>query len=190
MASPVGHIIIGIGLGSATSRRRPSAWWLVFAAFAACAPDLDFLPGLLAGDVNRYHQLASHSLTAMVLFGVASGLAGGYFRGNPWRIGLGAALFYGSHLAVDLFTRDVRAPYGIPLFWPFYNGHFMAPWTVFGGVQHGVPGDSLRTFLGDLFSLSNLVGVGTEVAVLGPIAVLIWWWGRRRRMTASRMYER
>lgn len=184
MATPVGHTIIGLGLGSASSRARPTAAWLVFAAFAACAPDLDFLPGLLAGDINRYHQLASHSLTATLLFGAVSGLAGGYLRrdrrGMNWAIALAAALFYGSHLVVDLFTTDVRAPYGIPLFWPFYGGHFMAPWTPFGGVRHGVPGDPLMVFLSELFSVHNLIAIGVEVALLGPVAVAIAWLGRRR----------
>ncbi len=185
MASPIGHTIIGLGLGAGSARRRPSPGWLLFAAFAACAPDLDFLPGLLSGDINRYHQMASHSLGAMLLFGLVCGLTGGYFRGNALGIGAGATLCYGSHLAVDLFTTDVRAPFGIPLFWPLYSGHFMAPWTLFGGVQHGVPGDPMGVFLRELFSWHNLVGIGTEVVVLAPIALVAWWLGKRRRASRT-----
>lgn len=184
MATPVGHALVGASLGFASSRNRPNVWWLLFAAFAACAPDLDFLPGLVAGDINLYHQLASHSFTAMILFGAFCGVVGGYYSSGPGRFNLrvaaSAALFYGSHLVIDLFTTDTRAPFGIPLFWPFYNGHFMAPWTPFGGVRHGVPGDSLMVFLGELFSMHNLAAIGIEVVVLGPTAVAIWWLGRRR----------
>lgn len=121
----------------------------------------------------------------MLLFGLASGLVGGYLRSNALGIGAGGALCYGSHLVVDLFTSDVRAPFGIPLLWPFYSGHFLAPWTIFSGVHHGVPGDPLDVFLMQLFSWHNLVGVGTEVVVLTPIALVAWWIGGRRRATQS-----
>jgi len=168
-------------MGTGISAREPGSWWLLFAAFAGCAPDLDFVPGLLTGDINRFHQLASHSVGAMALFGILAGAVGGRIVGNAWRIGVGAAVLYGSHLIIDLFTHDVRPPLGIPLFWPFHDGHFMAPWTPFGGVRHGVPGDPLTVFLSEVFSPHNAGVVALEAAVLGPIAAIAALIGRQRR---------
>lgn len=181
MASPFGHILIGTGIGFGLPRRNPHWGWLTFAAFAACTPDLDFLPGLMVGDINRYHQLASHSFSAMLLFGIAIGMLGRSLGRNGWRVGVGAAVLYGSHLAVDVFTHDIRPPYGIPLFWPFYDEHIMAPWTPFGGIRHGVPGDPLSVFLRNIFSWHNLAPLAIELFVLGPIALLAAWIGWYRR---------
>ena len=42
--------------------------------FAANAPDLDFIPGFLIGDPNRYHHGVSHSIGFAVLFALAFSL--------------------------------------------------------------------------------------------------------------------
>src|ERR1041385_6780612 len=74
--SPVGHSIAGLiayqvapeidGL----ARRQVIALYL----FAANAPDLDFLPGLLVGDPNRFHHGVSHSGGLALLFAIAVSL--------------------------------------------------------------------------------------------------------------------
>ena len=43
--------------------------WLpcLAAALLACLPDIDYLPGLLVGDMNAYHQGPPHSLLVLLL---------------------------------------------------------------------------------------------------------------------------
>ena len=61
MATPVGHALAGLAIGALTARRdadaRPPVGspslspgrWLLLGAVFAVAPDLDFVPGIVAG---------------------------------------------------------------------------------------------------------------------------------------------
>lgn len=90
------------------------------AAFLACLPDLDYLPGLAAGELNRYHQLFTHSL---VFCASASALAAWFLRRTRLRPPAVAAIVF-SHLLLDSLTEDARPPIGIPLLWPFSDAPF------------------------------------------------------------------
>lgn len=189
MASPIGHALLGLavsrgveapgglpasggrGAGRPSTLRSSPPWLLpALAALAAVAPDLDFLPGILLGDPNRFHQLRSHTLLAAALAGLAAGLGARALRVRAAvRIGSVVALGYASHLLLDVFTHDPRAPVGIPALWPLSTEFVHAPWSVFRGIRHGVPGQGLGTMLGELFSLHNLVAVGIEVGVTLPV---------------------
>jgi hypothetical protein len=171
---------LGLAIGKLTggSTARSSWRWYVFCAVAANVPDLDFLPGFFTGDVNRFHQSASHSLVAALIFGAAAALAGRYFHRNPVRIGLAGVGLYSSHLLLDLFIEDKRAPFGIPLLWPFVSEHFAAPWPIFHGVRHGVPGEDLLTFVGHVFSSTNVGVVAFEMLILAPLLLLSWYMTR------------
>jgi inner membrane protein len=177
LASPVGHSLLGLAIGTILGRSTAmSPWgWYVFCVVAANAPDLDFLPGLLSGDMNRFHQSASHSLVAALIFGAAAALVALAFRRSPVRIGLAGVALYASHLLLDLFIEDKRAPFGIPLLWPFASEHFAAPWPIFHGVRHGVPGEDLATFLGQVFSWTNVGVVAFEMVILAPLLLLSWY---------------
>ena len=190
MASPLAHSLIGLALsrtGRVTSRVPP--WlWLALAIGAANAPDLDFLIGLLTGDINRFHQGVSHSFLAAILFGGALAMAARAWGASAIRVGLRGTALYASHLLLDLFSRDNKAPFGQPLFWPVSSSEFTSGLSFFGGVRHGAPGDSLLTFLVHLFSWHNLVIMGLEVTVLAPILVFVWYMRRRSlrlRLTRS-----
>ena len=186
MASPIGHSLAGIALGVVRGSGQVSPWrWYFFAVFAANAADLDFVPGLFIGDINRFHQGISHSLLATVVFGAVVALAMRPLSRQPLRIGTAGAGFYGSHLLVDLFTLDQRAPYGIPLLWPVSSEHYTAPWPVFGGMTHGIPGDGFIVFLQQVFSSVNLKALGVEVIVLLPLLLLAWFFSGKK-MTAFR----
>ena len=58
--------------------------------------------------------------------------------------------------------------------WPLSNEHFISPWSLFGGVRHGVPGDGLGTVVGEILSWQNLGQLGLEALVLGPVLLLSW----------------
>ncbi|HXH09751.1 MAG TPA: metal-dependent hydrolase [Alphaproteobacteria bacterium] len=181
MATPVGHSLLGFAIGKLTGGSGAmSPWrWYAFCAVAANAPDLDFLPGLFAGDVNRFHQSASHSLVAALIFGLAVALVALLSRHRVVRGGIAGVGLYASHLLLDLFGEDNRAPFGIFLLWPFSSQYFTAPWSVFEGVKHGVPGEDLSTFVGHVFSWANVGVVALEIVTLSPFLLLTWYVTRR-----------
>jgi inner membrane protein len=182
MATPLGHSIVGLATGRmAGDVGRRSPWrWYAFAVIAANAADFDFIPGLLAGDANRFHQLASHSILAAVVFGLLTGLVVRGRVAKPVGLGFAAGLVYATHLLLDCLTFDGRPPVGIPLLWPFSDETFIAPVTVFNGVMHGVPGEGLGAVLGQIFSLHNLGVLALETAILMPLAALVWYLARAR----------
>lgn len=190
MASPVGHVVLGLavargtgpvhaperdGIGQDIRGARVGPPWLLpaLAAFAAVAPDLDFLPGILVGDPNRYHQLQSHTIVAALAAGVTVGAGAWVFRLRSAAVlGVSVGIAYASHLLLDYFTHDPRAPFGIPLFWPLSSDHFTSPWSLFRGILHGVPGQGLTQVLGEIFSLHNLVAVGIELGATLPVLLM------------------
>lgn len=156
---------------------RTQVRWLLFLAFSGIAADFDFLPGLLVGDINRWHHQGSHSLLAAMCWGLLTcafvALLGYRQRRLVIATGL-STLAYASHLLLDCLTTDTREPRGIPLFWPFSDAPWLAPVTPIPGVSHGVPGDSLGTVLLAVFSKGNLLGALIECLVVAPILVLLW----------------
>ncbi len=179
MATPVGHGLLGAGIGVATTRNwRGHLPWFVFLAVSAVAADFDFLPGLLVGDINRWHHQGSHSLLAAFIWAAMTWIVFVWVKGRDKyasvRAGLVAGLVYASHLLLDCLTTDTRAPFGIPLLWPISERAFLAPVTPIPGVSHGVPGDGLATVLTSIFSLGNLYGALIECVVVLPILIVVW----------------
>jgi inner membrane protein len=138
MASPVAHTLLGFTLfnvwpfGCRGFQIRP---WVLYGLVAAAslAPDLDFIPGLLLGDPNRFHQTVSHSLAlALVLalgFGAILRLR---YTGSSWVKWCGLLLvLIGSHLLLDFCTEDHRPPIGFPSFWPFSDTPQTSPLPIF-----------------------------------------------------------
>lgn len=182
MATPLAHGIVGLAAGQF---HGPVGWgrswrWYAFAIIAANAADLDFVPGLLVGDINRYHQLMSHSLIAAVVFGVLVWLFMRRRTEAPVRLGLLSGIIYASHLLLDGFTYDGSSPVGVPLLWPFSQAYFHAPWTLFEGVGHGVPGESFTVVMAYIFSWKNLGILAFDTAVLLPILGAAWYFGQGR----------
>jgi len=173
---------MGVAVGQLGAPRSfaQSWYWLLFSVFAANAADLDFFPGLLAGDMNVYHHAATHSFGAAAMFALIVWAVARRFSQRAGRIAVLGGLIYTSHVLVDYITEDSRSPYGIPLFWPFSNEYYISPWTILGGVKHGVPGDSLATVMGHIFSWHNLKTLGLEAIVIVPVLVVIWWINRIR----------
>lgn len=178
MASPVAHSLVGIALTAAWwlpkggglrglvhhVARHPGVWFA--GILLASLPDIDYLPGILAGDLNAYHHLATHSILWLAL--VAGGglllLAGftGTVRGRMagWVI---ACL--GSHLLLDMLTADGRPPYGIPLAWPVSDAAFRFPVEVFGAFQ--------KKDWQDVWQWANLMPLGREVVVTAPLVAAV-----------------
>jgi inner membrane protein len=176
LATPIGHSILGICI-LRIAGKNPSAnvWlWYGFAIFAANAPDFDFLPGLIVGDINLFHQGPSHSIVAALIFGLLSMLLSPLFKVSKLTMMTVGSLSYASHLLLDYFVLDRRPPFGIPLAWPFTDQHWASPVSLFYGIKHGNPGDGMGAFLEHVFSFHNLAAVGKEFVYTMPFLVIAW----------------
>ena len=180
MPSPVGHSILAFiitGLRRAPDGRK--RWWPALVIFAACAADLDFLPGMLIGGPNRFHHSPTHSITAAGVFTIVLALI---FRSlSKVQVFLIFAIYLG-HVLVDTLAADLGAPYGVPLLWPFDDQYYIAPVTLFSNFSHGAQGEGVAGVIRDIFSMHNLWTVAIELALLGP---LLWLTERYRRRKPS-----
>ena len=184
MASPIGHTLIAVLAARKPAARATNRKWLFLACVATIAPDLDLLPGLFVGEINRYHHGISHSLGAAVMFGAVSALAAGRLHMSRVRLGIVAASLYASHLVLDLLTVDTRPPFGQPLFWPLTGQYFAMRSPFLMGIRHNAEG-GLAAFVRDVFSLHNMNAAFREVLLVAPVVLLLWWIGTRLAGNAS-----
>jgi membrane-bound metal-dependent hydrolase YbcI (DUF457 family) len=179
MATPVGHYLLGLSIARLVARdgsdRRQAPWW----ALVAGAPDLDVLPGLAVGNLSRFHHGASHSVAAAALAALAA-TAFTLSRGRraSWRILALVFALYISHTVLDVFTVDTGVPIGVPLFWPWSQETFQAPWALLPHVQHTEQ---------PLISVHNALLMVREVLIFAPLVGLVFAARapvRRERVTA------
>jgi len=176
MPTPIGHTLAGSALALSATQAK-SRWLLIFIVFFSILPDLDVIPGLFVGDVNRYHRLFSHSF----LFIVGTGLAGAWLAYKLIRVKFttGSMLFVGAgllHLLMDILTLDTRAPFGCPLWWPFSDKSFILPVTLFLDFHRA---SDVSVFLQSIFNWHNAMTVGIEFLITVPF--LIYAWHKRRK---------
>ncbi|MEW6299075.1 MAG: metal-dependent hydrolase [Thermodesulfobacteriota bacterium] len=177
MATPIGHALAGYAVYQlrpvATSeggRERALLWLCVSMAIA---PDLDFLPGMLQGHPNLYHQGISHSIGAACVVSGLTAVLLGLRNGVVWSEWGLLFLAYASHLAVDFWGPDSRPPYGQPLFWPVSGAYYLAPTPILMGVRHAknvaaTPGE----WIAGVLHPQNLAAVGVEILVMAPVILL------------------
>lgn len=177
MASPVGHSLIAVSIVLALSERFPRRqtvawlwhrrWILLGALFLANLPDLDYVPGLVIGDLNAFHHGFTHSLGFAVAVWLLLVLAGRWGGVGVRRWALLAGLLLLSHLLVDVLTADGRAPYGILLFWPMSEAWIHSPFSLFPMYS--------KAQWADLWQGQNLGSLLQEMAVSGSLLLAVWW---------------
>jgi inner membrane protein len=181
MPTPIGHTLAGFIVYSLHKKSFPGSRFLppVLAVVMANAPDLDWLPGFFSGQPALYHQGVSHSLGFGLL--VSAGIAKIFsLRGRPflWVFSL-CLVSYLSHLGLDLFADDGRAPYGIPLLWPISDVTYLSPEPIFQGVHHVMSTSaSISDFLTGVLNPNNLFSITLEILYLFPVLLLSNWFGR------------
>jgi membrane-bound metal-dependent hydrolase YbcI (DUF457 family) len=172
MATPVGHYLLGLAVAQVfpeDEAQRNRAFWL---ASVAWLPDLDLLPGLVVGNLGQFHHGATHSLTAAAIFALLGTLVVAQLT-KHWSLRLFPLLFllYASHVFLDYLTLDTGAPYGVPLFWPFWLESYESPLLLLPNVQHTAA---------PLISVHNLLLALQEALVFLPLVGLIYslkgWW--------------
>lgn len=145
--------------------------WAALLVFAANAPDLDFVPGILLGEPDRFHHGPAHSLGGAVVF---SALVWVLARKVRPRQALPIALLMGigfmSHLFLDMCSLDTRAPNGVPLFWPFSSAYIMLPFPVFMDIQRNT---AASNFFTSLLSRHNLQAITWEFVVMGLVLAIM-----------------
>ena len=183
MPSPVGHSLLGLAIAAgfalprttfgalaATVRRHLPELGLLL--IAANLPDVDYVPGLLAGELNKYHHLHTHTLGWVVV--TSLGLWWMWKRIRPDAGWKSLALLFAaglSHLLADLLTADTRAPFGIMALWPFSSAYFISPATLFLAPR--------KATVVDMFQLHNVRVMLVEAAWCLPL-VLLGVWSRVR----------
>jgi hypothetical protein len=133
--------------------------WVYVAA--GVAADADLLVGLH----SRYtHSVGAALVTLAVALWVTRrrGAAG-------LRVSLAVAASYGSHILLDWLAQDTSPPLGIMALWPFSDGFFLSPVSVFLGI-------SRKYWLASAWT-QDAVSVAREVLILAPLA---WVVGRFR----------
>lgn len=178
MPSPLGHALAGLVLAAALAPRGRGLPAVLLAVGASLAPDLDFVPGLLAGDPGRYHHGASHSVgAALAAAAVGGALAAPPLGRATGLVALGAgraALLCGlavlAHVTLDTLAVDTSPPYGVALFWPLDGAYRISPWTPFADIQREQT--DAAAFFRTLPSLHNLRAVLVEAALIGPVLLL------------------
>lgn len=189
MPSPVGHSLIGLAVGLAWllprgsrselgTRLRACGPYIPWLLLAANLPDLDYLPGLLVGDLNRYHHLYTHTLGWAVVTSALLALGWRRFSaGSCAACFLLALTLQASHLLADIFTADGRAPYGIMALWPFRSEYVHAAITVFPMPR--------KATVGEMFQWYNVGVMAREALVVLPLWLAVAGW----KLTAARKVE-
>ena len=167
MPSPVGHVLAGAAIYlAATTRERRSRTLLAIALLGSIAPDLDFVPGILVGDMRLFHHGMSHSLVFAAAFGVLTYVVA--------RLQAPAAALPVSVIAIAVYTAHVLLDFvnvndgtrGVALLWPMSHEHLGSNLRLFGRFEYGdisegiwsvVRSDNVRPLLYELAILGSLV---------------------------------
>jgi len=127
---------------------------LVCAALAV-APDVDLF-------MTRIHRTATHSVTAVVIVGLAAAAIALRIRTPAVRTGLTCAAAYATHLLSDWLGADRSLPYGLQLLWPLDRRWFIASWTIFTEIER-------RQLFTHAVIRENLKAAALEVAIFAPM---------------------
>lgn len=176
----MGHSLTGLIIILSQHRVARRFWLFLLAVlFFAMAPDIDFLFGFLAGDMNLYHHQATHSLFFVIVVGLAGGLLWGVkWPDERWRAIASFIAAGSSHLLLDAFSIDTSVPFGMQILWPAWKGYWMSPVSIFSDVQRSAAG---KDFFISLFNRHNWHTVRFEMIVLVPVTLLIFCWKMKRK---------
>jgi inner membrane protein len=169
MPSPIAHAAAGYLIYRIRGKENKNSRWrlrlLLAALFFSLLPDADFLPGLLVGDVGRFHNQGTHSILAAIVVAAAAGLAARLWGGRA-RLWAGTALVsYGMHVVMDMFTYGGR---GVKLFWPLSAQRFESPVALFIGARWSE----------GLWNPEHLVTLYSELVFTGVILFIAWLYHR------------
>lgn len=191
MATPIGHCLAGYGvyLAGRPAELHKATFWLCL--LMAIAPDLDFVPGILQGQPNRYHQEISHSLGAALIMSFTVAVL--VRREGLWQRWSLLLSSYVSHLVLDFLAPDSRPPYGQPLLWPISSEYYLAPsgLQILWGVHHAKATLAATSeWVAGILQPRNLAAIGIEVLVTSPLVLLGRYIGSAKPDLSNTDYKR
>ncbi|HEX6135382.1 MAG TPA: metal-dependent hydrolase [Longimicrobiales bacterium] len=179
MPTPVGHSLAALAIHLTTPNRPLRQQWVpaLILVVLANLPDIDFLPGYLAGEPRLYHWGPTHSFAAALIAGLLAGLVARRLTGRFLPMALLGGAAYASHVCLDLLLGPgvLLRSMGLQVFWPFSTEPHMAPWSVFRAFPSSI--DELGPIRA-LFTSGVLPLMAREVTILLPVC-LVAWIGRR-----------
>ncbi len=147
---------------------------LLGAVVLANAADLDFIPGLIAGDPDLFHRGVSHSIGATALVVLGAVLVARVAR-RTWaaatRLAAFAGAAYGTHLVLDYVTADVVPPHGAPFLWPLSDAYYLAAHPLMGEIVIDPAGRV--AFVQSLLTPAAIERWGLDLAGLVGLVVLV-----------------
>ena len=138
------------------------AYFLVILLMANL-PDIDYVPGVLMGEINAFHHWYTHTLGWIAVVSLAVWILWRKTHRAGWSVFAVLFAALASHLAVDLFSADHSVPYGIMALWPFSDAHYKLPWPILRDVWRHFSVEA---------TIHNLISVAWEIAVLLPILLI------------------
>ncbi len=168
MPSPVSHLTMGYVLYRVFGTRLPQEGsgsfgplpkLLIITGTLSLLPDIDVIPGVIFGDIGRFHNNVMNSL----IFGLGFALL---VAGSVWLTGRGKPGFwflvvlvsYWLHILMDFLTVGR----GVMALWPFTPERYKPPLYVFYGLHWSDGWISIRhlwTILSEM-ALVLVVGLG------------------------------
>jgi len=171
MATPIGHSIAGFAISRVLPEeaRKEAPVLTLMCIGMAVLPDMDVLPGLISGMPAFFHGGMTHSFFFGAMISLLIALVFRTEHLSRWQIFAFCFGAYASHLLMDFVNTDGRAPYGIPLLWPFLDDAMISPIPVFIGMHHSESAtDTIPQFLDAVFSYYNILAITLEIAIVAP----------------------
>lgn len=163
MPTPIGHALVGLAVFAQLKppQYRFSFLTIVLIAFASVFPDLDFIPGFIVGEPNKFHRDISHSvgflgLLLIIIFSFERFI----LKKDKATFSLWFFIFFSLHIITDYFSADTRLPFGQPIFWPISENYYMSKFSIFLDIQRS---PALNEFIPSLFSKHNFTAIFIEV---------------------------
>jgi len=181
-----GHGVAGLISAYYFNKERPGSWEVLCCVLAANLPDLDYIPGFLAGTPKRFHPSFTHSFLAFIMFstivyGIAKSLRS--INSRRWTLILSTA--YASHLVLDIIQNDnyTANGVGIPLFYPLSRKCYQTGWNWLPSISNFMDFTSFSSTIRSIFSPEILRYLLHEQLVLGGIIVFVfalrWVWNHK-----------
>jgi len=180
MPLPIAHGAVGLAVyfvwGQNKLEKSPRVKKVTLALLLvvlSIAPDLDFIPGLLLDEPNKFHHGISHSLIIALIGAVALFLLlrKYYIELETFRLFIVLLVVLGSHTILDIFSVDTSSPFGVPLLWPFSQEYFISPYSLFPDVIRSK--ESTSAFITSLWNTHNLQAAGLEVLFACAVLLMV-----------------
>ena len=180
MPLPIAHSAAGLTGYFAFKKRKHNSiskqelYLLALCLLLANLPDLDFVAGLLYGELGKFHHGPSHSFLVCVIIAILVFYFVRYkfTRISNRRVLASCLLSLLSHPVLDYFSKDTSAPFGVPLFWPFDSNYYISSISLFNDVHRSEK--TLVDFLVSLINSNNIWSVVLESLFSGTIIFCIY----------------